>query len=76
MLLATMAVVRLDEETDDVENVLSSTLMDRKDLIPSKNRDIDVTGDPLASSTWEKVSMNSHLSLLYTCVRILSQIVI
>lgn len=53
-----MAVVRLDEETDDVENVLSSTLMDRRDLIPSKNRDIDVTGDPLASSTWEKVSMN------------------
>lgn len=71
MLLSTMAVVRLDKETDDVENVLSSALMDRRELIPSKNRDIDVTGDPLASGTWEKVSMNrqnSHLVfVVYMC---------
>lgn len=65
-----MAVVRLDEETDNVENVLASTFLDRKDLIPSKSRDIDVTGDPLASSTWEKVLIHSHLSWLY-CMHVL-----
>ncbi|KAK4399503.1 protein ROOT HAIR defective [Sesamum angolense] len=53
-LLSAMAAVRLDDRPDAVENVLFSTLMDRTDTISSQSRDVGVSGDPLASSTWEE----------------------
>lgn len=54
-----MAVVRLDERKDNVENVLFSALMDRAEPTTSQNRGIGVSGDPLASSSWEEVLMRS-----------------
>lgn len=64
-----MAVVRLDERMDTVENVLLSALMDRTDLIPSQSsRGFGVSGDPLASSTWEEVLTNNHFCLC--CIHI------
>lgn len=58
-VLSTMAVVRLDERKDNVENVLFSALMDRAEPTTSQNRGIGVSGDPLASSSWEEVLMRS-----------------
>ncbi|KAI3455853.1 hypothetical protein Pfo_012516 [Paulownia fortunei] len=66
-LLSTVAVVRLDERTDTVENVLFSALMDRTDPIPSQKRGIGVSGDPLASSTWEEVPPEKTLITPVQC---------
>ncbi|KAL8508380.1 hypothetical protein ACS0TY_018840 [Phlomoides rotata] len=66
-LLSTMAVVRLDDSTDSVENMIFSALMDRKDVIPSQNRAIGVSGDPLASNTWEKVPPEKTLITPVQC---------
>lgn len=52
-----MAAVQLDRKADKIENVLFSTLMDRT-VAPSRNRGNGVSGDPLASSTWEEVTMS------------------
>lgn len=51
-LLAAMAAIRLDDQPDKIENILSSSLMDGPVI---KNRTIEASRDPLASSTWEGV---------------------
>ncbi|XP_011096759.1 protein ROOT HAIR DEFECTIVE 3 homolog 2 isoform X1 [Sesamum indicum] len=66
-LLSTMAAVRLDDRPDTVENVLFSTLMDRTDTISSQSRDVGVSGDPLASSTWEEVPPDKTLITPVQC---------
>ncbi|KAL0363715.1 UNVERIFIED_CONTAM: protein ROOT HAIR defective [Sesamum calycinum] len=66
-LLSTMAAVRLDDRPDAVENVLFSTLMDRTDTISSQSRDVGVSGDPLASSTWEEVPPEKTLITPVQC---------
>lgn len=58
-LLSVMAVIRLDDEADNVENTLSLALTDS-----SKNAATSITKyDPLASSTWEKVSFTTDIRL-------------
>lgn len=54
-ILSVLAAVRLDEKPDDIENVLSSMLIDGSVAISSRNRGAGIIGDPLASSTWEGV---------------------
>ncbi|KAL0442358.1 UNVERIFIED_CONTAM: protein ROOT HAIR defective [Sesamum latifolium] len=66
-LLSTMAAVRLDDRPDMVENVLLSTLMDRTDTISSQSREVGVSGDPLASSTWEEVPPEKTLITPVQC---------
>ncbi|XP_010242217.1 PREDICTED: protein ROOT HAIR DEFECTIVE 3 [Nelumbo nucifera] len=52
-LLSVMAVVRLDESVDNIENTLSLALMDGYN---SASTSKSITSfDPLASSTWEEV---------------------
>lgn len=51
-LLSVMAAVRLDESPDSIENTLSLALVDPKSGAAA-NRSI--SGDPLASSSWEEV---------------------
>ena len=49
-----MAAIRLDDNVDNIENTLCSTLVDTKNNAAVTNRSI-TTFDPLASSTWEQV---------------------
>ncbi|KAL5579496.1 hypothetical protein UlMin_011938 [Ulmus minor] len=59
-LLSVMAVIRLDDNEDDaVENTLTVALVDSTSGAV-KDRSI-TTGDPLASSTWEKVPSSKTL---------------
>ena len=64
-----MAVIRLDDNEDDaIENTLTVALVDSTSGAV-KDRSI-TTGDPLASSTWEKVTSycgNSLLLKSYMC---------
>ncbi|KAK6150198.1 hypothetical protein DH2020_017723 [Rehmannia glutinosa] len=66
-LLSTMAAVRLDERKDTIENVLFSALVDRTDPVPSRIRGTGVSGDPLASSTWEEVPPEETLITPVQC---------
>ena len=54
-LLSVMVAIRLDDDVDNIETTLSSALMDTKNNAAVKDRNI-ITLDPLASSSWEKVS--------------------
>ncbi|XP_022724892.1 protein ROOT HAIR DEFECTIVE 3-like isoform X2 [Durio zibethinus] len=53
-LLSVMAAIRLDDNVDNIENTLSSALVDTKSNAAVNDRSI-TTFDPLASSTWEQV---------------------
>lgn len=59
-----MAAIRLDDEADNIEKTLAVALLDNKSGAVT-NKSI-TTDDPLASSTWEEVTMNclNSLSLL------------
>ncbi|GFQ04473.1 protein root hair defective 3 homolog 2 [Phtheirospermum japonicum] len=66
-LLSTMAAVRLDEKTDNIESVLLSALMDRAETGPARIRGTGVFVDPLASSTWEEVPQEYTLITPVQC---------
>ncbi|XP_042048217.1 protein ROOT HAIR DEFECTIVE 3-like, partial [Salvia splendens] len=51
-LLSIMSAIRLEDDADNIESLLSLALMDPKGAA-SGNRSI--TADPLASSSWEKI---------------------
>ncbi|XP_072986553.1 protein ROOT HAIR DEFECTIVE 3 homolog 2-like isoform X1 [Typha latifolia] len=51
-LLSTMAVIRLDEKPDIIENILKSALIEGP---VAQDRISTASADPLASSTWEEV---------------------
>ncbi|XP_021294004.1 protein ROOT HAIR DEFECTIVE 3-like [Herrania umbratica] len=54
-LLSVMAAIRLDDNADNIENTLSSALVDTKNNAAVTDRSITAF-DPLASSTWEQVA--------------------
>ncbi|TYI26953.1 hypothetical protein ES332_A05G146300v1 [Gossypium tomentosum] len=53
-LLSVMAAIRLDDDVDNIENTLTSALVDTKSNAAVTDKSI-TTFDPLASSTWEQV---------------------
>ncbi|GER52383.1 protein ROOT HAIR DEFECTIVE 3 homolog [Striga asiatica] len=57
-LLSVMAAIRLDDDTDSIEKTLSLALIDPNSGAVA-NRSI--SGDPLASSTWEEVPSSKTL---------------
>lgn len=65
-ILSTMAAMRLDKLTDQIEHLLFSSLMDESGDIPSSQR-TGATPDPLASNTWEEVSPNDTLLTPVEC---------
>ncbi|KAJ6761105.1 PROTEIN SEY1 [Salix purpurea] len=65
-ILSTMAAIRLDKMTDEIEHLLFSSLMDESGDIPSSQR-TGITPDPLASNTWEEVSPNDTLLTPVKC---------
>ncbi|KAL3851566.1 hypothetical protein ACJIZ3_013448 [Penstemon smallii] len=66
-LLSAMAALRLDERKDSIEKVLFSSLIDETEPILLRNRGIGVSGDPLASSTWEEVPSDKTLITPVQC---------
>lgn len=50
-LLSVMAVTRLDDTADNIEKILFTALLDSNSSATKSN----TGGDPLASSTWDKV---------------------
>ncbi|KAL3616756.1 hypothetical protein CASFOL_039150 [Castilleja foliolosa] len=66
-LLSTMAAVRLDEKTDNIEGVLLSALMDKPETGPARIRGTGIFLDPLASSTWEEVPQENTLITPVQC---------
>ncbi|XP_044496574.1 protein ROOT HAIR DEFECTIVE 3-like isoform X1 [Mangifera indica] len=65
-LLSVMAVIRLDDDTDNIESTLSSALLDSTNSAASTNREISKY-DPLASSTWEQVPSSKMLITPVQC---------
>lgn len=61
-LLSVMAAVRLDDDADSIENTLSLALVDTKSAATTSR---SISGDPLASSTWEEVGSYSFFTLRY-----------
>ncbi|XP_034891431.1 protein ROOT HAIR DEFECTIVE 3 homolog 2-like [Populus alba] len=61
-IVAVMAAIRLDNTADQIENVLSSSLMG---AVPA--------ADPLASNTWEEVSPNATLLTPVQCKALWTQ---
>ncbi|MBA0594960.1 hypothetical protein Gorai_011843, partial [Gossypium raimondii] len=53
-LLSVMAAIRLDDDVDNIENTLTSALVDAKSNAAVADKSI-TTFDPLASSSWEQV---------------------
>ncbi|TQD91252.1 hypothetical protein C1H46_023178 [Malus baccata] len=67
-LLSTTAAIRLDEKPDNIENVLVSSLVDGTVTVSSsQNRKLGPSTDPLASSSWEKVSSKDTLITPVQC---------
>ncbi|XP_010904950.1 protein ROOT HAIR DEFECTIVE 3 [Elaeis guineensis] len=64
-LLSVMAAIRLDDESDNVENTLSLALLDTAKS-GNANRSIQ-SSDPLASSSWEEVSPTKTLITPVQC---------
>ncbi|KAK4772079.1 hypothetical protein SAY86_013854 [Trapa natans] len=54
-LLSTMAAIRLDDETDNIEKALSLALLELKSNSTVTDRSLTSPADPLASSTWKEV---------------------
>ncbi|KAK1434207.1 hypothetical protein QVD17_11126 [Tagetes erecta] len=68
-LLSTLAVIRLDEETDSIRDTLGLTLMD-----PKKDNSTRTTlQDPLSSSTWEEVPATKTLITPSECKSLWNQ---
>ncbi|CAK7356857.1 unnamed protein product [Dovyalis caffra] len=65
-LLSVMAAIRLDDDVDNIENTLSSALMDTKNNAAVKDRSI-TTFDPLASSSWEEIPSSRTLITPVQC---------
>ncbi|KAF9668157.1 hypothetical protein SADUNF_Sadunf15G0099700 [Salix dunnii] len=65
-ILSTMAAIRLDKLTDEIEHLLFSSLMDESGNFPSSQR-TGATPDPLGSNTWEEVSPNDTLLTPVKC---------
>ncbi|KAF5745491.1 Root hair defective 3 GTP-binding protein (RHD3) isoform 2 [Tripterygium wilfordii] len=65
-LLSVMAAIRLDDESDNIENTLSLALLDVKSVATSTDRSITAI-DPLASSTWEQVPSSKTLITPVQC---------
>ncbi|KAJ4953653.1 hypothetical protein NE237_030485 [Protea cynaroides] len=64
-LLSVVAVIRLDEDADNIEKTLSLALVDTSN---SGVKDRSITSfDPLASSTWEKVPSSKTLITPVQC---------
>lgn len=61
-LLSVMAAIRLDDEADDIDKALSLALVDTRSAA-STNKDGTLL-DPLASSTWNGVSVVGLLCLI------------
>lgn len=67
-ILSTLAAIRLDEKSDDIENVLFSSLSDGTVSVPSsKDRGVGASSDSLASSTWKEVSPKATLLTPVQC---------
>ncbi|KAJ6374669.1 hypothetical protein OIU78_030209 [Salix suchowensis] len=67
-ILSTLAAIRLDEKSDNIENVLFSSLSDGTVSVPSsKDRSIGASSDSLASSTWKEVSPKATLLTPVQC---------
>nr|XP_010925000.3 LOW QUALITY PROTEIN: protein ROOT HAIR DEFECTIVE 3 [Elaeis guineensis] len=64
-LLSVMAAIRLDDETDNIENTLSLALVDTAKS-GNANRSIQ-SSDPLASSSWEEVQPTKTLITPVQC---------
>lgn len=63
-LLSVMAAIRLDDESDNIENTLSLALVDTTKKVASKS----ITSvDPLASSSWEEVPSSKTLITPVQC---------
>ncbi|GLT74582.1 hypothetical protein SLA2020_463700 [Shorea laevis] len=63
-LLSVMAVIRLDDTGDNIENILSLALVDTKNNAADKTI---TTADPLAASTWEQVPPSKTLITPVQC---------
>ncbi|KAG6395727.1 hypothetical protein SASPL_141851 [Salvia splendens] len=63
-LLSIMAAIRLEDDADNIENLLSLALMDPK-AAASANKSI--TADPLASSSWDKIPTTRTLLTPVQC---------
>ncbi|KAL1551659.1 protein ROOT HAIR DEFECTIVE 3 1-like [Salvia divinorum] len=63
-LLSIMSAIRLDDDVDNIESLLSLALMD-PNAAASSNKSI--TADPLASSSWEKVPSSRTLLTPVQC---------
>ena len=64
-----MAAMRFDGMPDQIEKVLFSSLMDRTVLDPSlQNTFMGAKLDPLASDTWEEVTVGECVFKLYLCM--------
>ncbi|URD87702.1 GTP-binding protein that may be involved in cell development (By similarity) [Musa troglodytarum] len=68
--LAAMAAIRLDDQPDKIENILSSSLMDGPVI---KDRTIEAFRDPLAASTWEGVPPENTVITPVQCKSIWKQ---
>lgn len=67
-LLSVMAALRLEEKTDKIDQVLSSSLLDVSDKSSAiQERSISSTLTPLASSTWDEVSPSDTLITPVQC---------
>ncbi|EPS65304.1 hypothetical protein M569_09474, partial [Genlisea aurea] len=63
-LLSVMAAIRLEDGSDSIENTLTLALVDPK-TGPSSNRDI--SGDPLAASSWDEATVSKTLLTPVQC---------
>ncbi|MCD7468471.1 hypothetical protein HAX54_006686 [Datura stramonium] len=72
-LLSIVAAIRLDEKPDRIESILFSRLLEGKILISAGNRDIADSCDPLASSSWEEVSLENTLLTPVQCISLWRQ---
>lgn len=54
-LLSVLAAIRWDEKPDKIEKILTSILLDGS--VTSKSKGASASSDPLASTTWEEVSL-------------------
>ena len=64
-----MAAIRFDDMPDQIEKVLFSYLLDSKVPDPSlQNMFMGATLDPLASDTWEEVTVGECVFKLYLCM--------
>lgn len=62
-LLAVFAAIRVDDKPDNIENALSSSLLEQGPV--SQSRSIEASTDLLASSTWEEVVHNYNLFFIF-----------